>query len=159
METKAQNLAYDFELFEDKKNNIVNIEESEAFVKNRAQKNAEAKKAAARSKAINLILIGIVIAILCAGLYTRGLITEVKDEINTVKKEISTIDSNIVRLEMELESAVSFETLAEDAQKLGMRPKEKAQTIYITLNSEDKAEVLSLEEDSFMDSLKTAFAK
>lgn len=159
METRAQNIAYDFELFEEKKNNIVNIEESEAFVENRAKKNEDARKAAVRSKAINLILIGIVIAILCAGLYTRGLITEVKDEINTVKKEISTIDSNIVRLEMELESAVSFETLAEDAQALGMRPKEKAQTIYITLNNENKAEVLSYEEESFMDSLKTAFAR
>lgn len=159
METQAKNIAYDFELFEDKENNIVNIEDSERFRKNKAHDDVMAKKAAAKSKAINLILIGIVIALLCAGLYTRGLITEVKDEINTVKKEISTLDSDIIRLNMELESAVSFETLAEDAQKLGMCPKEKSQTIYITLNNEDKAEVLNVAEEGFFDSIKTAFAK
>lgn len=159
MDVRNQSLAYDFELFEEKKNNIVKIEESRLYRNNRTQAAAASKKAAVRSKAVNLVLVIAVVGILCAGLYVRGQITEVNDEINTVKKEIATLESDIVRLEMELESAVSFETLAEDAKALGMQPKEKSQTIYITLNSEDKAEVLSEEDESLFDSLKTAFAR
>ncbi|MGN1080826.1 MAG: hypothetical protein ACI4QV_01930 [Acutalibacteraceae bacterium] len=159
MSMENQNLAYDFEMFETKKTKVVSIEQSESFKKETAEQLSAEKKERIKDRLTNILLIAFIIAVLCAGLYTRGQITEVNDQINKVQDEINILENDKVRLEMELESIVSFETLAEDAQALGMQPKEKTQTVYITMNNEDKAEVLSEDEPTFAESLKAIFKR
>lgn len=158
MENVNQNLAYDFEMFETNKN-IVSITESEKFRKETEKARLTEKKAVVRDRVTNILLIVFIIAVLCAGLYTRGQITEVNDEIDKVKNEIETLENDRIRLEMELEAAVSFETLAEDAKALGMQPKERTQTVYITMTGEDNAEILSEDDSSFAESIKAFFTK
>jgi len=158
------NLAYDFDLFAEKKENakVIDINEIKSRKENpevsERSRNARSSIGLLASNVRNFLFAAVVVAILCMGIYTRSEITEVKAEIENAKTEIAVLDSEKTRLEMEIEASLSVQNIEADAAAMGMQKQEKAQTSYIVLSDEDSAEVLAdEEEEGFVESLKAMF--
>ena len=155
------NLAYDFDLFAEKKEGakVIDINEIKSRKEDpevsKTSRNTKSSIGLLASNVRNFLFAAVVVAILCMGIYTRSEITEVQAEIENAKTEIAVLDSEKTRLEMEIEASLSVQNIEADAAAMGMQKQEKAQTSYIVLSDEDSAEVLTdEEEEGFVESLK-----
>ena len=102
----------------------------------RSAKNTSANYYFARNIAIALL----VLAAVFGSLYLRAEISSLKAQINGVNKEIVELESESVRLDVEIERKVSMTNLENAALELGMQKCEKSQVTYIRTNEIDTAE-------------------
>ncbi len=103
------------------------------------------KKPQSRNAALfkrGVIAIGILF-LLCFNIYSRVEISETQNAIADCNEQLEMLDSESVRIEMELENKVSYENLEEQAQALGMKKKSKTQVKYIDSSGEDSVQILS----------------
>lgn len=153
---EQDNLAYDFDLFTPKKENIIDLNRARAN-----QPQQKRKPDAAPEKSVHLLkflrnfaLVAFVVGILCMGLYTRGRITEIKSEIEKTKSAIETLKSEETRLNMEIEASLSVKNIEREAESMGMQKQEREQTSYLVLDQADEAEVLTEEDVTLFGRLK-----
>lgn len=153
---EQDNLAYDFDLFTPKKENIIDLDRVREH-----QPEQRKHPGSAPAKAVNLLaflrtftLVAFVVGILCMGLYTRGQITEMKSEIEKTKSAIETLKSEETRLNMEIEASLSVKNIENEAASMGMQKQEKAQTTYLVLDQADEAEVLTADDETLFGKLK-----
>lgn len=88
----------------------------------------------------NLAIAFLVLAAVCCSLYLRAEISSIKSQINAVNAEIKELESESVRLDVEIERKVSITNLEKEAIALGMQKCEKSQVTYIRTNQTDTAE-------------------
>ena len=104
-------------------------------------------KARAKSRVNTKVLAVVGVFVFFVGMWafnlgTRVSIAEVKAQITECDKQIESLDSNKVTLEMQLESLYSFENIEEKAKSFGMMKSTDAQVKYINSHSKDKAEIV-----------------
>ncbi len=132
-------LAYDFELFApkqkaEKRAEIVKMPERKV---NKASSRRAKKKI---SKTASIIMLGIFfVSMICAGIALRVEISEVNSEILEEKNKLSALSGEETRIDMEIESLMSYKNIEEAAAKLGMKKLDKSQIIYIRVNESNKA--------------------
>ena len=153
---QQNNLAYDFEMFSQKKENIIDINEVRARSKKiNEQQRSNAKAAWSMAAFVrNFVLVAFVIGVLCMGIYTRGEITEIKSEIEQTKTQIEALKSEETRLNMQIEAALSVKNIEAEAQMMGMQKQEKVQTSYLVLDSTDETELIDTHEQTLLEKLK-----
>ena len=120
----------------------------------RAPKKAEIleypeKKTKARAKSnvkINTELVTkcviavLVLAAVCGSLFLRAEISTLESKLNSVNNEIVALDSELTRVEVEMERKITYGNLEEAAAELGMQKCEKSQVTYVKINEVDTAE-------------------
>lgn len=153
---QQNNLAYDFELFSEKKSNVIDINEVRARQEkiNEQRRSNEKVVWSVAAFVRNFVLVSFVIGVLCMGIYTRGEITEIKSEIEQTKTQIEALKSEETRLNMQIEAALSVKNIEAEAQMMGMQKQEKAQTSYLVLDSVDEAQVIGAQEQTLLEKLK-----
>lgn len=94
-----------------------------------------------------LCAIGFVILTMVLMLYHQVQLTEVTGEINSLTSELDELQGENARLRSELEATMSLSVIGERAEEeLGMSRRDKYQTIYINMETEDHAQIAG-EED------------
>lgn len=157
------NEAYDFSLFEDKKRvNVVEIPDNE-----KAKREKIRKKNAVLSETNTRPALGFkrTLGIVCVGAMVLFLFffqingsvkaTETTEEIYQTEKQIEALKSEEVRLQMELDSRVSFENIEKTAAEMGMQKPDSMQMRYINIYDTDTAEIT--EESNIFEKLSTLF--
>ena len=140
MPYKSSN-AYDFNLFLPKektaraprRNNVVKMPEPAA----KPVRKPSRYKALAGAFAVS----GLIIALLSGQIFLRVEIAETQDEIIARENEIEQMNSEYTRMNMQLESKMSFRSMEEAAKALGMTKKDKSAVEYIMVDEEDKVEI------------------
>lgn len=133
-------MSYDFDMFMPRatKQSTVAVPRKKGTVIKypAAQKRTVQKtKAKAGSRPISvLVYTAIILLMLCANIFTRAEVTEMRSQINTVKTEIGVLESEKTRLECELGDKISYANLEKEAEKLGMKKMDKSQIKYIKTN-------------------------
>ncbi len=137
-------LAYDFELFmpkqreEQKSATVVRMPE-------KTIKKAEKRKSKARAKlrvssvASIIVLVGFMVAVVCANIALRVEISELNSDIIDAKSNLAAVSGEETRLSVQLERMASFENLEEAAKELGMKKTDRNQIVYIKINDTNKA--------------------
>ncbi len=139
-------VAYDLSRFETKRKPDTKSAPKLKVVKGKAKKPAVLSKV---SPAL-LTITAIVSVFICAYMiYTRVMITETTAAITRVNKEITTLQSEQVRLDSELDAIMSRGNIEEKALALGMYQADKLQVECIEVNQGDKIEVLADERNVF----------
>ena len=83
-----------------------------------------------------------VIAVALIMIYSQVVLTELTAEVNSYESKISTLDTERMRLEGELEASTSIKTLEETAEKsLGLSKIDSSQIEYVNLTGEDEISV------------------
>ena len=132
--------AYDFDRFlpaEKKKAEIRALPRP----KQNKKTNAGAADSVLFRRAKMLAAAGVIVFMLCANLYLRSEIADVQDQIQKNNKQIQTLKNEEIRMNMELESKLSFTNIEEAAKKLGMRKKDSGRITYIQLEEDDRVVV------------------
>ncbi len=149
----STNRAYDFELFEQKKEPQIRALPEKKPV-NKPKPKAKPVRAVF---ACTLTLIAIFFV-----LYNRALLTEVNDDIYQTENAIEQIQNENDTLRIKLESLVSMENIEEYAtQELGFTKINANQMQYITLSTDDKIEATPEQKGawtSFFDSIGEFFS-
>lgn len=145
-------LAYDFETFmprekRQKPDNVVKMPQTVRREKTR--RNAAAKAISVRLSSI--VCVGFLLAAIGGNILLRAKITETKSAINKADQQISQLEGEISRLNVELERRISYENIEAAAQALGMRKMDKSQVVYIRTHDKQTArtadgQVLTAEE-------------
>lgn len=154
----VDSLAYDFDMFmpkEKREDNIIELNrikkvkqpqrDRRAAVSQRPAEKAQArsvKMALSRKLSIAAVVV-FFLGIFCANIYLRVQITETSTRIDKTEAMLDKAKSENVNLEMQMENRVSYKNLEQSAETLGMQKAEKYQVNYITVNQEDKSEVLT----------------
>ena len=131
------NVAYDFEMFAPKPK-----PEREAPVINYPTKKAKDKlnserKARRKTSALGTgVIIAVMLVVLFANVFTRAKISQVDMQINKQQKEILKLDSEITRLQCEVQSKMTYEFIEAKAIELGMQKMERSQIKYVNVNGE-----------------------
>ena len=73
---------------------------------------------------------------LFANVFTRAKISQVDMQINKQQKEILKLDSEITRLQCEVQSKMTYEFIEAKAIELGMQKMERSQIKYVNINGE-----------------------
>ena len=93
---------------------------------------------------MRLCIVAAVVFMVSFNIYTQVEINNVKTAISAAESEISRLESESVRLNMEFESIVSYSGLEQAALEIGMQKKTKAQIHYINTSEQtDYAEILN----------------
>lgn len=133
-------LAYDFEMFAERTNAVPkNKDNIVPMPKTAANSRKKAATKALSSPMTFLMCAIIVLAGLCGNIALRLQINEVNDEINTVKAQISELDSEKVCLEVEMQRRISYSNLELQAVELGMKKPDKENVTYIKVNDKNAA--------------------
>lgn len=143
------NDAYDFSLFEEKKNApVVDIPQNE-----KAKKNNQHKKSNLNTKAVARPALGFKKIMAVASVSALVLLlfffqingnvkaTETTDQISKTEKQIEQLKSEQIRLQMELDGKVSYENIEKAAEEAGMQKPTAMQMRYINIYDTDTAEV------------------
>ena len=132
--------AYDYDRFitteKPKKADI--LEYPEKAKKNRSKSSSAGAMRVTLAR--NIVVSVIVLAAVCGSLFLRAEISSLKSQINGVNKEITELESESVRLDVEIERKISMVNLEKAALELGMHKCEKSQVTYIRTNEFDTAE-------------------
>ena len=150
MQNYKESVAYNFELFapkektSEKENNVVAIPAAKTRAKNSTK--AAAKPAARKAAGVTLCA-AMALMMIFLRVYGEVQNAEVMEDINRTKATIETLKSEETRLQMELESAVTFTNVEKAAKELGMQKRDAAQTTYVMLSDEDNAEIVGGEEE------------
>lgn len=82
----------------------------------------------------------LVLAAVCGSLFLRAEISTLESKLNSVNNEIVALDSELTRVEVEMERKITYGNLEEAAAELGMQKCEKSQVTYVKINEADTAE-------------------
>lgn len=130
-------LAYNFELFmpqEKKKAEVLPMPRN----KNQAKRRAKAKSKP-KTRLGLIAITAMFLLILCSNLILRAQITATESQIEQINKEIAVLESEAVRMNVEIEKKLSYSNLEQEAYNLGMRKMDKSQVVYIKTNEQNKA--------------------
>ena len=109
----------------------------EDLPRQRVQLSKEQKK---RQKNITLIVIGIFILLLTIS-YRNSQINEKFTEVQTLKKELSSLEKENQQLEVTIQNSLNLNNIEKQAkEKLGMQKLTNKQTVYVTLPKKDYVE-------------------
>ena len=113
-------------------------------------------KSKAGTKVSSLVLLAITVSVIFAGilsfnLFVRAQISDIKKDIIACDEILKSLESEAVCLEMELENKISFENVESQAQSFGMVKTTDKQRKYITTLKEDKAHIITQENNSNSD--------
>ena len=127
-------LAHDYDMFMParKKGTVIDYPKT--------RKKSNTKVAAKSSKAVPILIAITILGMTCGNIFLRAEITRVSSQINKEDTIVSELQSEITRLEVDVERRVSLNNLESAAEKLGMHKREKNQVIYLKVNNENAAE-------------------
>ena len=113
-------------------------------------------KSKAGTKVSSLVLLAITVSVIFAGilsfnLFVRAQISDIKKDIIACDEILKSLESEAICLEMELENKISFENVESQAQSFGMVKTTDKQRKYITTLKEDKAHIITQENNSNSD--------
>ena len=109
----------------------------EDLPRQRVQLSKEQKK---RQKNITLVVIGIFILLLTIS-YRNSQINEKFTEVQTLKKELSSLEKENQQLEVTIQNSLNLNNIEKQAkEKLGMQKLTNKQTVYVTLPKRDYVE-------------------
>ena len=111
-----------------------------AVIKNFPKK--QPKTNAKKSIVVNTIIAIAVVAMVCFNIYLRTEINDTNKAIRQANKEIETLNSVKTQLNVEMENLVSYATLEQQANALGMQKRSKSQVHYIDTSSDDYVEII-----------------
>ena len=103
---------------------------------------SEQKPSAKRNIIINAFVAIAIVAMVCFNIYLRTEINDTNKAIRQANKEIDTLSSVQTQLNVEMENIVSYSTLEQQANALGMQKRSKSQVHYIDTSAEDYAEII-----------------
>ena len=128
------NVAYDFEMFAPKPKTepspVIDYPVKEQREKVRRQRNANAKT----SKVTRVVMVGALLLAIFANIFSYAEINRVETTITKQNKSIAKLDSEISRLECNLQSLMNYDTIEEGAKELGMQKLERSQIVYLNVN-------------------------
>lgn len=132
------NVAYDFEMFApspkpEQEAPIINYPEKKAKDKLKKERNVKRKN----SRLSAILLVSVLLVALFANIFSRAQISQTQMQINKQQKAISKLDSEITRLECNLQSVMTYETIEAGAIALGMHKMERSQIKYVNINAEE----------------------
>jgi len=78
----------------------------------------------------------------CFNIYLRTEINDTNKAIRQANKEIDTLSSVQTQLNVEMENIVSYSTLEQQANALGMQKRSKSQVHYIDTSSDEYVEII-----------------
>lgn len=132
-------LAYDFNLFAPKEKKQ---EEIDNIIKMPAKKRRPKAKSLSVS-AVSVLMAAFMVAAVCGNIFLRVCITETSSKINDVNKEISELDAEITKLNVQFENIISYTNLEKAAAEIGMKKMDKSQVIYMRVNNTNAAIISS----------------
>ena len=100
------------------------------------------KTNAKRSIVLNVVVAIAIVAMVCFNIYLRTEINDTNKAIRQANKEIDTLSSVQTQLNVEMENLVSYSTLEQQANALGMQKRSKSQVHYIDTSADDYAEII-----------------
>lgn len=143
--------AYDLSLFEERPAKIVKLKTNKRLQKEQRRRNAIQSLL---NTLATLCVAAIAITVIGTLIVSRVRLTEMDDQINTIKQELVVLQSEKIRLTDELARKTSTKSVEEYAYNtLGMQKLEPSQIEYIVSDNSDKAVVA---DDSKTNVLKTA---
>ena len=92
----------------------------------------------ALGRVCSFLVTGMILFMLCATLYTRSEIARLNDQINESKHRYEALRNDEVRMNMELESRISYTNIEQAAKEMGMKKKDYRQVIYLQLQEDDR---------------------
>jgi len=92
----------------------------------------------ALGRVCSFLVTGMILFMLCATLYTRSEIARLNDQIGEIKRRSEALRNDEVRLNMELESRISYTNIEQAAKEMGMKKKDYRQVIYLQLEENDR---------------------
>ncbi|MBQ2676014.1 MAG: hypothetical protein IJF54_01250 [Clostridia bacterium] len=143
----SNNAAYDLDLFAPKSNVVPQTAPGRKAVIKQLPVTHQKAKTNNLSVFAKIAAVAIVLFMVCFTIYTRVEISDTKAAIAKADREIEVLDSETVRLEMELENKISYKNLEQAAAQLGMHKKSKSQVHYIDSNENDSAQILNADAD------------
>lgn len=142
--------AYDLSLFESRKSDIV------ALRPNKKQQKEQQKRARTQSffnvVAVTLLAVAVVtvVALMIAG---RVQLTEMNTEVNRLREQLSSLQSETVTLKNDLAAQTSAESVEAYVAANGMQKTESYQMRYISVESGDRIEKPTREQQPWYQSL------
>ncbi len=136
------NLAYAIKRFED-------IEETSNEKKVEIVKVAKAKKKPAQKSAWKLLMTMVYITALCSALiFAKVDLTEANAKVLDLVEEMREIESETVRLDLELQALISLKNVEEIAKNdIGLSETNQSQIEYISIKDENKVQIINDEKD------------
>ena len=131
------NNAYDLERFAPR---VPKQSPKRAVIKNFPKK--QQKTNAKKGIILNVTVAIVVVAMVCFNIYLRTEINDTNKAIRQANKEIETLTSVQTQLNVEMENLVSYSTLEQQANALGMQKRSKSQVHYIDTSAQDYAEII-----------------
>lgn len=120
-----------------KHNSHNNLRVVEDLPRQRVRVSKEQKK---KQKNLTLIVIGIFILLLTIS-YRNSQINEKFNEVQTLKKELSSLEKENQQLEVSIQNSLNLNNIEKQAkEKLGMQKLTNKQTVYVTLPKKDYVE-------------------
>ena len=132
------NVAYDFEMFApapkpEREAPIIDYPETKAKDKLKRERNTNKKTGTLSA----VLLVSFLLVVLFANVFSRAQISQAQMQITRQQKAISKLDSEITRLECNLQSLMTYETIEAEAKALGMQKMERSQIKYVNINAEE----------------------
>ena len=132
------NVAYDFEMFApspkpEREAPIIDYPETKAKDKLRRDRNAKKKTGTLSA----FLLVAFLLVALFANVLSRAQISQAQMQITRQQNAISKLDSEITRLECNLQSLMTYETIEAEAKALGKQKMERSQIKYVNINAEE----------------------
>lgn len=109
---------------------------------------------------ISVILCALlIVGLLSAKLYSDVQLNELTDKASKMKKELETLKSEEIRINVLLEKRTDLREIERKAtEELGLKKIEKYQVEYISLPAQDKTEVIAGEENGIINSVVKGFS-
>ena len=126
-----ENLAYDFNRFEERKPTQKSAELKIV------RSNENTRKSMTRSVVATLVLFGAVVLLMCAFLFSAAQSLELSNRIKSAEKLNKELLSQQTLLEVEKEQMFSLKVVSELAEEYGMVKAEKYQMRYLSIAKED----------------------
>ena len=127
------NTAYDFDMFapkpEKKPASVVRYPVSESRKKVHTERNARTFAGRLAVGAMVLVIVGGVFA----NVFARAAVSQTEMQIDKQEKAIAKLDSEIVRLQCDVQAKLSYDALEAGAEALGMQKLERRQTTYVKM--------------------------
>lgn len=144
MASRNSNAAYDFALFEPKRQQEVPQKKSNIIELPKEKLEANRKSKANPLKALSgFLALAVMLGVVGTMVYGQVQLTELTDQLNSMTKTLNENKSVYTQLKMKSDSQLSLETVENYAtQKLGMKKVEQNQIEPIELSKGDKTQVV-----------------
>ena len=137
MAAQQYNEAYDFSLFEERKDKVVRMPDPH-------KKEKEKKRSAVEGYLRAFLVIVVTVVFFSAvGLmvYSKMELSEIGDQLVDTRNEMAVAQSEYVRLQAELEESMATRNMEQYVQQLGMKRIQPYQIEYYMINDGDKVEL------------------